>query len=315
LKRRHEESGSRRTEVQEIQKLAGNNICAECGDLDPKWCSYNLGIFICIKCSGIHRSLGVHVSFVKSLLLDDWSGEEVENMRAKGNNIANKIESDMIGEKPNKDSSEEIKRDWIIRKYTKLGVIIPDNNARERLKTNDSTNAMTEYAGILVINLIGGKNLPAADLNGTSDPYCVFKCGQQVIKSTVVEKSLSPYWGEKITLCIPSLKEPISLNVWDKDRVTDDFLGSATIIAGDLKEGETKMLIVSLEGNKKKKKEGKHSKEEKHKEGSPNNEEKHKEGSPNNEEKHKEGSHTKEEKHKEFCGTIHLELSFQSLTH
>jgi len=144
---------------------------------------------------------------------------------------------------------------------------------------------MTEYAGILMIKLIGGKNLPAADLNGTSDPYCVFKCGQQVVKSSVVEKSLSPYWGEKITLCVPSLKEPVSLNVWDKDRVTDDFLGCAVINASDLKEDETKSLVVQLE-----------------------------EKSTDKPEDHHQHKSPKKEKKKE-CGEIHIELSFQSLTH
>lgn len=45
---------------------------------DPEWASFNLGMFVCIDCSGIHRSLGAHVSKVKSIRLDDWSLENVQ---------------------------------------------------------------------------------------------------------------------------------------------------------------------------------------------------------------------------------------------
>lgn len=39
---------------------------------DPEWASLNLGILMCIECSGVHRNLGSHISKVRSLGLDDW---------------------------------------------------------------------------------------------------------------------------------------------------------------------------------------------------------------------------------------------------
>lgn len=55
--------------------VLGNDKCADCGSRKPKWASINLGIMLCIECSGIHRSLGVHISKVRSVTLDDWDVE------------------------------------------------------------------------------------------------------------------------------------------------------------------------------------------------------------------------------------------------
>lgn len=65
--------------------------CADCGCRGPRWASVNLGIFICMQCSGIHRSLGVHVSQVRSTTLDTWLPEQVEHISCTGNRKANEF--------------------------------------------------------------------------------------------------------------------------------------------------------------------------------------------------------------------------------
>ncbi|XP_076673592.1 centaurin gamma 1A isoform X3 [Andrena cerasifolii] len=57
-------------------KVSGNEACVDCGAPNPDWASLNLGVLVCIECSGIHRNLGSHISKVRSLDLDDWSSIE-----------------------------------------------------------------------------------------------------------------------------------------------------------------------------------------------------------------------------------------------
>ncbi|KAL2870513.1 stromal membrane-associated protein [Aspergillus lucknowensis] len=77
--------------IKALLKLESNKTCADCKrNKHPRWASWNLGIFICIRCSGIHRGMGTHISRVKSVDLDAWTDEQLQSVVRWGNARANK---------------------------------------------------------------------------------------------------------------------------------------------------------------------------------------------------------------------------------
>ncbi|XP_055634991.1 centaurin-gamma-1A isoform X2 [Toxorhynchites rutilus septentrionalis] len=100
-------------------RVPGNGYCVDCDSPNPEWASLNLGVLMCIECSGVHRNLGSHISKVRSLGLDEWPPGHLSVMLAIGNSLANSVwESNTRGRvKPTPASSREEKEAWIRNKY------------------------------------------------------------------------------------------------------------------------------------------------------------------------------------------------------
>eukprot|EP00064_Thunnus_orientalis_P011517 superscaffoldBa00001666_g11548 len=107
------------TVLNSLLALEENKFCADCESKGPRWASWNLGIFICIRCAGIHRNLGVHISKVKSVNLDQWTQEQVQCVQEMGNAKAKRLYEAFLPEcfqRPETDQSAEI---FIRDKYDK----------------------------------------------------------------------------------------------------------------------------------------------------------------------------------------------------
>ena len=81
-------------DIPEILSLPGNSNCCDCNAEKPKWASLNNGIFLCLKCAGAHRSLGVDISTIRSLQIDSWTDKQILYLSKGGNDKFKKNLSD-----------------------------------------------------------------------------------------------------------------------------------------------------------------------------------------------------------------------------
>ncbi|CAH1255395.1 SMAP2 [Branchiostoma lanceolatum] len=105
-----------------------NKYCVDCEAKGPRWASWNLGLFLCIRCAGIHRNLGVHISRVKSVNLDSWTPEQIQMMQEVGNYQARSVYEARLPDSFRRPQTDSALEQFIRSKYERKQYI--DKSAR-----------------------------------------------------------------------------------------------------------------------------------------------------------------------------------------
>ncbi|CAI5755872.1 unnamed protein product [Candida verbasci] len=123
-----------------VNSSANDNKCGECGTKYPTWASYNLGIFLCGRCSSVHKRIlgppNYNISKVKSLTLDNWSDEQISHLRKIGNKKAKrKWNSKRVPFPFDGDDNISVVEQYIRDKYI-LGKFRDDNIENDDYETD-----------------------------------------------------------------------------------------------------------------------------------------------------------------------------------
>jgi hypothetical protein len=160
--------------------LSANPICADCSSASPDWASINLGILICVNCSGAHRNLGVHISKVRSLHLDSLNSDVLLLIKAIGNEQFNQIYQASLPaqyHKPHQSTPASEREEFINLKYSKRAffskeILATATNPKQQL---EQFHEATKQNNIVeMIKLLGmGVNIDEGLLNAELSSNCI----------------------------------------------------------------------------------------------------------------------------------------------
>lgn len=258
-------------EVDALLAIPGNHTCADCAagamaragsgrKQRPLWASVNLGVVLSVQAAGVHRKLGIGVSKVLSLTMDEWTTSDYRGMLSRGNDAVNaELEAlphfpeiqkpsmlgfhdlaagkgDDGGEVSKKHGGMLALEAYVHAKYVAKSFVVGGDGAVEALEAlggdlEKYIGASVEYSGVLHVRVVSATDLPSMDVCALSDPYAVVRLppGQER-RTKTVRNSNDPKWGESLMFNTGDLgTQTLEMWVWDEDVVhADDLIGVAT---------------------------------------------------------------------------------------
>ena len=257
--------------LQEIRERDKGNIwCADCdSDIKTEWVSINLGIILCIECSGIHRSLGTHVSKVRSLTLDtvSFTSDIVEIIMQIGNRVSNQIweaKPDPLSPKPAANATRDQRLDFITKKYVERQYVEPisltlsayrtaedmllasvkKNDIQQvlhalalRANPNSTDKSRNTHAIFLALAAADPASPQGASTPGTSSPRSVSSSQQKQLPAFPVAELLLQNGGEMPTT-MPAFPLSAAAQQYIEQRSTKDTISALPNIKSPVSPAE-----------------------------------------------------------------------------
>lgn len=236
------ESEKLKQRLKQLLALPQNRVCCDCSMVGPTWASKNLGVFVCLDCAGVHRSMGTHISQVRSVDLDSWVPAWVSVMESVGNAIGNSCwEARMPpGKKITPSVSKEARTAFIREKYERKAfyspreegaVAAPVLSAAEqrkqtrlaRLNANNSTSPLPSPTKESTHNQVPSASIPTP---ATMDLFS----GMTVKTTAPVLPVLNLFEGMSISSSTPTPAAPLSLSPAPSSSNSLDLLNLDNIV-------------------------------------------------------------------------------------
>lgn len=214
-----------------------NKYCVDCDAKGPRWASWNLGVFLCIRCAGIHRNLGVHISRVKSVNLDSWTPEQVVSLEQMGNSRARAVYEALLPDgfrRPQTDSALEsfIRAKYEHKKYLAREWVPPpppkvdwDKEIDEEIERQKRKKKAASSGGTISLGT-------SASLGSSSDKKSSSNSSSATAAASVP---------------LPKLKAPASSTKVSSRNSTEAAV-NATVAAANSSQGTSDLLGLSLGG-------------------------------------------------------------------